>query len=414
MHTPGAARDPQRDSSRSFQPLGDANERPGRATSPKFLLYSHDTFGLGNIRRSLLLGELLTAQYPHAAVLLVTGSPVIHAFRLPDGMDYIKLPCVDRVQADQYVPRFLTRCPDEVRQTRRAIIERAVLGFDPDLIIVDKRPGGIDGELLPTLEALESAGRRARMVLGVRDILDTPEVTRRALEASGSFDLIDRYYDEVWIYGSRLVFDAVAEYRYPPSVARKTRYCGYLRRSIPSRRPSSGPARMLVTTGGGGDGEALVRAYLEGLALQPPGRFASTVVFGPHLSLEAAARFRLQYGDRNDLRLLDFEPDLSDRYAEADLVVSMAGYNTVCEVLASGVRAVLVPRAEPVQEQLIRARRLAARGCVRMVEPDALTPASLFAAIAQALAHDVNGHPAVDLEGATRIRRRVRALVEAR
>jgi predicted glycosyltransferase len=414
MHTPAVARDPQRASSRSFQPRGDARERADQPTTPKFLLYSHDTFGLGNIRRSLLLGELLTAQYPHAAVLLVTGSPVIHAFRLPDGMDYIKLPCVDRVRAEEYVPRFLTHFPDEVRQTRRAIIERAVLGFNPDLVIVDKRPGGIDGELLPTLEALQSVPRRPRMVLGIRDILDTPEVTRRALEASGCFDLIDRYYDEVWIYGSRLVFDAVAEYGYPASAASKTRYCGYLRRPMPRRRPTSGPVRVLVTIGGGGDGEALVRAYLEGLAAQPTGRFASTVVFGPHLSRDAADGFRARYGHRSDLRLLDFEPDLTDRYAEADLVVSMAGYNTVCEVLAAGVRAVLVPRAEPVQEQLIRARRLAARGCVRMIEPDALTPDTLFDTIAQALAPDTGRHPAVDLEGATRIRRRVSALVEAR
>src|SRR4029453_13502439 len=63
---------------------------------PKILLYSHDTFGLGNIRRSLLLGELFASEYPHAAILLVTGSPMIHAFSLPRQMDYVKLPCVNR------------------------------------------------------------------------------------------------------------------------------------------------------------------------------------------------------------------------------------------------------------------------------------------------------------------------------
>jgi predicted glycosyltransferase len=177
--------------------------------SPKILLCSHDTFGLGNIRRSLLLGELLGSTYPRSAVLLITGSPMIHSFRIPARMDYVKLPCVDRVDAEQYQPRFLTGCPSEIRQTRGAIIERTALGFGPDLVIVDKRAAGIDGELLPALESLRACARPPRLVLGLRDILDAPELTRRALQLNGSFDLIARFYDEVWIYGSPAVFDAV-------------------------------------------------------------------------------------------------------------------------------------------------------------------------------------------------------------
>ena len=65
--------------------------------APHILLYSHDAYGLGNIRRTLLLAQTLRNQYPLASILLITGSPVIHAFQLPERVDYIKLPCVDRV-----------------------------------------------------------------------------------------------------------------------------------------------------------------------------------------------------------------------------------------------------------------------------------------------------------------------------
>ncbi len=82
----------------------------------KILLYSHDTFGLGNIRRTLLLTQDLVNQYPKAAILIVTGSPMIHAFRIPDGVDYIKLPCLDRVDAERYEPRFLLDCSQETFQ----------------------------------------------------------------------------------------------------------------------------------------------------------------------------------------------------------------------------------------------------------------------------------------------------------
>src|SRR5439155_946580 len=265
---------------------------------PKILLYSHDTFGLGNIRRSLLLGELFGSDYPQGAVLLMTGSPMIQAFRIPDRMDYVKLPCVNRVNADHYEPQFLLDCAPEVRQTRSDILERTALAFRPDLLIVDKRAAGVDGELMATLRTIRRCALPTKIVVGIRDIIDEPEATRRSLRRARDLATIARYYDEVWIYGARSVFDAATEYEFPPEVT-----------------------------------------------------------------------------------FVDFEPNLEERYAESDVVVSMAGYNTVCELLSCGVRAVLVPRGQPVREQLLRARLLAARGLFDMVEPDALVPDVLLATV---------------------------------
>ena len=382
--------------------------------TPKILLYSHDTFGLGNIRRSLLLGEMLGSVYLRSAILLVTGSPMIHAFRIPSRLDYVKLPCVNRINADEYEPRFLADCGNEVRQTRSDILERTSVAFRPDLLIVDKRAAGIDGELLPSLEALRRLPTPPRVVLGLRDILDAPEATRRAFRANGSFEIIERYYDEVWIYGSRDVFDAVAEYEFPAAVAAKTQYCGYLRRHTVRRIPHAGPRRVLVTSGGGGDGDALVRAYLTGLTRVAAGELQSVVVLGPQLAPQAAEDVRCVCADRSDVELVEFEPDLTRRYEEADVVLSMVGYNTVCELLTARVPAVLVPRSEPVQEQLIRARRLSASGHFRMIEPTELTPARLMAEARAALAAPADTPSRIDMEGLARIRTRVQRLLESR
>lgn len=381
---------------------------------PKILLYSHDTFGLGNIRRSLLLGELFASAYPRAAILLVTGSPMIHAFTLPQQLDYVKLPCVNRVTAEQYAPRFLTDCAEEVRDTRSAILKQSVIAFRPNLMIVDKRAAGINGELLPALKALRRLPRPPRLVLGIRDILDAPPTMRRTLRENGSFEVMAKYYDEIWIYGSQNVFDAVAEYQFPHDVACKTRYCGYLRRAAVPKRPHDGVPRVLVTAGGGEDGRELIAAYLADVISGPEHRLQTTVVFGPHLDAGAASRLRALARGRADVTFVDFEPDMARRYEAADVVVSMAGYNTVCELLTAGVRAVLVPRAEPVQEQLIRAQRLAARGCFRVVEPGALIRGALIGAVHEALAAPAPTGRAVDMEGLTRIRERAHRLLEER
>jgi predicted glycosyltransferase len=381
---------------------------------PKILLYSHDTFGLGNIRRSLLLGELFASEYPRAAILLVTGSPMIHAFTLPRQLDYVKLPSVNRVTAEQYEPRFLTDCAEEVRETRSAILKQSVVTFRPDLMIVDKRAAGIDGELLPALKALRRLSRPPRLVLGIRDILDAPAITRRTLRENGSFEVMAKYYDEIWIYGSANVFDAVAEYDFPRGVACKTRYCGYLRRAAVPRTPHHGVPRVLVTAGGGEDGRDLITAYLADVIAGPAHALQSTVVFGPQLDAGAAQALRALARGRTDVQFVDFDADMTRRYEAADVVVSMAGYNTICELLTAGVRSVLVPRAEPVQEQLIRARRLAARGCFRVVEPSALSPGALVGAVHEALAAAAPTGRAVDMEGLTRIRERAHRLLEER
>jgi predicted glycosyltransferase len=396
-------------------PLRADRAAPGvaaRLAHPKILLYSHDTFGLGNIRRTLLLAQELIEQYPGAAILLITGSQMIHSFRIPDGVDYIKLPCLDRIEAERYEPRFLSACSAEVKRTRRAILENAVLGFAPDLMIVDKRPAGVDGELIDTLRALRRLNPSTKLVLGVRDILDEPERTRRSLQANASFEIIEEFYDEVWVYGLQSLFDSVKEYGFPGEVARITRFCGYLKRPTVQTARANGEPHVLVTTGGGGDGCKMIESYLEGLASLPRNvALRSTVVFGPQMSPESRASLLGRFGYLADVTFSEFEPDLAKLYAEADIVVSMAGYNTVCELLSSSRRAILVPRAEPVQEQLIRARLLARQGLFEIVEPQDLTPDTLIKKVLAALKPAAVSRPPFQLDGLPRIRERMRVLL---
>ena len=382
-------------------------------TNPRVLLYSHDTFGLGNIRRTLLLAQEVIDQYPRAAVLLVTGSQVIHSFRIPEGVDYIKLPCLDRIDAERYESRFLAECSEAVKRTRSAIIEKTVLGFAPNLIIVDKRPAGVDGELADTLKALRTRNFPTRLVLGMRDILDEPRKTRETLKNNRSFEVIRDYYDEVWIYGSQSIFDTVREYDFPDDVARITHYCGYLKRPTLATTRNGGPPHVLVTTGGGGDGSRMIQAYLEGLSSLPRNvALKSTIVFGPQMSADTRAEITRRFEYLTDVEFREFEPGLMELYAQADLVVSMAGYNTVCELLSFGRNAILVPRAQPVKEQLIRARLLAAAGLFEIVEPNDLTPETLLTKVLGSLKHAPDLPVRVDLQGLPRIRERMRELLE--
>jgi Glycosyltransferase family 28 C-terminal domain len=193
-------------------------------------------------------------------------------------------------------------------------------------------------------------------------------------------------------------------------VARNTIFCGYLKRPTAAPTREGGPPRVLVTTGGGGDGGQMIETYLEGLAMLPRNvAIETTVIFGPQMPDHRRNSLLERFDYMADATFLDFEPELTRRYAEADVVVSMAGYNTVCELLSFARRAILVPRAEPVMEQLIRARLLAARGLFDLVEPQDLTPETLMGKVLASFKPAPLAAASPDLDGLPRIRERVGA-----
>jgi len=389
---------------------------------PKILLYSQDVLGLGSIWRTLLVSEALKHTLPGAAIVIVTGSPSLHSLHLPDGVDHIGLPWIDRPAGDSQGSGVSLLWYPEVKRMRRAILRAATFGFDPDLIIVDQRPAGAEGELLGTLAALRKRRRRPRVVLGLKDIPMSPTRARRS---PLPFQTIEHYYDEVWVYGAPAVFDTVREHAFPAAVARKTIFCGYFDAlpadDPPPAAPGSGQApetrvdgagpHVLVLPGWGVDGSRLIEAYLRGLLQLPRGcALRTTVVLGAMMPADRRRALLERFGRLPDVSFLDVMPPIERRYAEADLVVSTAGYDRVCELLSFGQRAVLVPRTDERGDELVRARRFAELGYFDVVEPDDLDSGRLIPRVLRALGCHAGAAPPVDLGGLARIVERVRLL----
>ena len=362
----------------------------------RILIYSHDTFGLGNIRRMLEVARHLVQSSPEVSVLVVTGSPMLHAFRIPPRIDYVKLPCLSRNTEGRYGARFLDLSLDATVRLRANLIRSTITDFAPDLILVDKKPFGVEDELSGALVALQSSDVKPKLVLLLRDILDSAEETTRVWRKNGCFEAIEAYYDEVLVVGSPEVFDLRREYQFPPFAAAKVTFCGYIARE--SGRVSRGQTRrdlglegnqplVLVTPGGGEDGHSLIAASLAALAALPAAqRPRMHIVCGPEMGEAERGAVKRCAAALPQVSLQDFSDDMMSLMAAADVVVAMGGYNTVCELLTLRKRAVVVPRIKPGQEQSIRAQRMSALGLLRMVHPSRLTPATLLDAVQTELA----------------------------
>ena len=198
----------------------------------RVLIYSHDTFGLGHLRRCRAIAHSLVAHDPGISVLILSGSPIIGNFEFGERVDFVRIPGVIKLQNGEYKPLKLPMDIEETVALRANIIRHTALSYEPDVFIVDKEPHGMRGEVLDTLVALKERG--TQLVLGLRDILDDPVLLAPEWQNKNVLPTLENLYDEIWIYGLPQVSNPLDGLDLPGKVVRKTVYTGYLRRALRS------------------------------------------------------------------------------------------------------------------------------------------------------------------------------------
>ncbi|MFQ5972466.1 MAG: glycosyltransferase family protein [Alphaproteobacteria bacterium] len=338
----------------------------------RVLIYSHDSYGLGHLRRCRAIAHSLVRHNPEVSVLILSGSPFIGNFPFRTRVDFVRLPGVIKQRNGDYSSHSLHLRIEETVALRAAIIRHTADGFDPDLFIVDKEPHGLRGEVSDTLDLLKARG--TSLVLGLRDIMDEPDLLSREWERKQAMPVLRDVYDQIWVYGLPQICDPLEGLEVPASVRRKMIYTGYLRRRVPeettSVSPFDGGPYVLVTVGGGADGTEVIDWILDAYETDKELPIPAFIVFGPFLAPEQQAAFneRIERLDNVEAITFDRTPELL--MAKAASVVAMGGYNTFCEILSFNKKAVVVPRTEPRLEQFIRASRAQELGLLRMLIDD--------------------------------------------
>jgi len=363
--------------------------------------HSHDSFGLGHLRRTLTLAGALARQVPSAEILITTGSPCATHFALPDGVEIVKLPSVSKDAKGSYMPRSLGGDLASLVRLRRALLSEVQRSFNPDVLVVDHQVLGLGDELQDVLAATRAAGTRT--ILGLRDIIDAPDVVAREWGRPAARQALREWYDRVCVYGDPRIFDARAEYPVPEELRANLEFVGYVGRAVvPERaeRAAGAPKQVLVTVGGGEDGYERLSTYLDALELGGCD-WESTVVCGPLLDQEQFKTLKRRARRLSGCEITSFHADLPHLLSKSDAVVAMSGYNTSVEIMQSRVPAVLLPRCFPRREQLIRAERMQAAGLAQCL-PRA-TAAELRTHLHAALEGGIPTGALPDLSGSQRL-----------
>ena len=362
----------------------------------RIALYSPGIVGLGHLRRNLLISQSLAHSplQPVNLILAEAREATAYVNAMLPGMDCVTLPGLRKDADGACQARHLDLSFEEMVQLRSKTLAAVLEAFSPDVLIVDHLPRGAGGELDLALQVLRPKAT-TRCVLGLRDVLGEPEVVNSDWLRWRNEAAIRDYYAAIWVYGDRQVYDLPTQCRFPEDIASKIRFTGYLDQRPRLAALAADPhdplealglpegRLVLCLVGGGQDGDRLARTFVQ--AELPPG-CNGVLVAGPFMSADVVQDLSRQAALQSRLRVLRFIPEPTLILRRAERVIAMGGYNTICEVLSFEKPALIVPRAWPRREQIIRAERLRDLGFIDMLHPEALTPQALSAWMARDIA----------------------------
>ncbi len=357
---------------------------------PRILLYSHDTYGLGHIRRSMAISHQIAADIRNSQQLIVTGSTLSGAYAIPPRTEIIKLPSLSKRSSGEYEARHLPLDLQQVIQWRTQMLNDAIDFFTPDIVLVDKSPAGAQQELVSVITKIKTEYPAMQLVLGMRDIEDSAIRTKKQWQDSGAFDLMQSAYDKIFLYGQRDFFDPVMTYQLPRNISEKMVEVGYISREysatdttedldIPVDKPL-----VLLTVGGGGDGYDIISAFLQMVddwVDDLP--FHTLIVTGPLMA--ARLKTRVLAVTHPSISIINFTPNLMHYMELAEVVISMAGYNSCVELMSLRKKTILIPRNTVREEQRIRAERMASRKMAWHLRQSELSSSQLQQTLLRAL-----------------------------
>jgi predicted glycosyltransferase len=378
-----------------------------RLEHARILMYSHDTFGLGHLRRCRAIAHSLVADYHGLHILIISGAQIAGAFDYRARVDFVKIPSVIKLRSGEYTSLERHIDLSETMKMRQAIIRHTAETFQPDFFIVDKEPLGLRGEIEETLSYLKTRG--TTLVLGLREVMDAPGLLDAEWRRHDVMRKIGLFYDMIWAYGPPDFYDPLVGLEVPPAIRAKMKFVGFLQRSLlpegpPGHRPEG--EYILVTTGGGGDGAELIHAVIHAYQQDRELTHKALVVLGPYMPARKRRKLMRKAADIPYIEMIEFDSRMEDLIAGARAVVAMGGYNTYCEILSFDKPALIVPRLRPREEQLIRARRAAELGLIEMLLPEEADDALRFAAALKALPdrpRPSQSNPDLRLEGLVHI-----------
>ena len=338
----------------------------------KILFYCQSSLGIGHTIRSLRIAEGLSQSFD---VHYLDGGERIPNLEFPPAIDRIELPAIvsdpDFNTVRAVDPELDV---DSAIALRRNIILEALERLEPEIVLVELYPfgrGRFRAELDPLLERAKNRG--SKTVCSVRDILtkrsDRDHFERKVVKR------MNQFFDLLLVHSDPDFQRLDDTFGRLDDVDAEICYTGYVVPEIAARTPQD-EQTIIASIGGGRFGHELAEAVVNAaglLADRIPHQFQ--LYTGPFCPSKVVDHLRRLACDCRNLQIERFTPDLHQKLMAADLSISMGGYNTMMNVIATGVRAMIMGCTNNGgMDQVERVTKLAGLGAIEAIAPGDLEP----------------------------------------
>jgi predicted glycosyltransferase len=380
---------------------------------PTLLFYCQHSLGMGHLVRSFALARALAADND---VVFLNGGRLPAGIAAPSGVEIVQLAPLGMDEAGRVLSLDPALDVDTAFARRAAQLIDTLERRRPRAIVVELFPFGrkkFTREILPMLERARSAARPPLVLCSLRDILVGARADQQAFDDRAA-RILEEHYDAVLVHSDPRFARLEESFRPSRPLRVPVHYTGFVTAQVRDAGAAPREERIVVSAGGGIVGAPLLRAAVDAQrVLWPALRIPTMIVAGPFLPEDDWRAISRAADGVDGLTLLRAVPDLGATLRTVTLSVSQCGYNTAMDILASGVKALVVPfeRAQE-DEQLNRARRLAAEGLVELLREAALDGPALASALRRLVGFEPRRN-ALDLEGANHTARLVGQLLAA-
>jgi predicted glycosyltransferase len=362
----------------------------------KILFYCQNLLGMGHLVRTTELIHALTQTFQ---VCLVDGGQPVAGFEVPSGIEVVQLPTLQVQVSDAAVGRELqvvgsSMSLEIVKQHRKAILIRTFDEFQPDCVITEGYPfsknKALAFEMEPFLAHVRAITRPVKVLCSLRDIIMVKEFTDRDFEEQRRCEFANQFYDGILVHSDPAIHRLENNISCVHTLTIPIYYTGYVVQSEPKGVGMSDEDKELlhdsqpmivVSVGGGKLGHDLLEAVIQSASLLKEKIPHRLVIFaGPLMDEHQFQHFRSLAQGQSNVILRRFTPNLLAYLNQADLSMSLGGYNTTMNILKTGVRAMIYPSNKD-REQAIRAEKLERLELLKILYPEDLAPPRLVQTI---------------------------------
>ena len=348
----------------------------------KIMIYCQHVLGVGHFFRIL---EIARGLSDHDVILVTGGNDV--PVKLPGHIRNVRLPALmmDKRFSNLYSPDS-TKSPDRIKQKRKQLLMALFETEDPDIFLVELYPFGRKAfrfELDPVLDKIRRE-KNCRAVCSLRDILvekeDVVSYESRVIKS------LNQNFDGLLIHSDPGVLPLDTTFSRMKDIRIPVKYTGFvtpfphLARAGKIRKSLGAEEDMflvVVSAGGGNVGQELLMAAARAHDFLPS-RVCMVLLTGPYM--EKKERLQVQALAGDGIHVADFREDFVSLLHAADLSVSMGGYNTLVNILAARVPALIFP-FDQNREQALRALTFGKCAPIHVIGRQDLVPHCLAARI---------------------------------